>query len=49
MSLELMSHELEKEDMLLILHALDVAKDNPFKEWIVLPRETYVFLLLIYY
>ena len=44
-----MSHEHEEADMLLILHALDVAKDNPFKECIVLPRDTYVFLLLIYY
>ena len=31
------------------MHSLDVAKDSPFKECIVLSPDTDVFLLLIYY
>ena len=49
MLLELMNHDHEEVDMLLILHALDIAKGNPFKECIVLSPDTDVFLILIYY
>ena len=49
MSLELMNHDHEETDTLLVLYALDVAKDNPFKECIVLSTDTDVSLLLIYY
>ena len=38
-----------KKHTLLILYALDVAKDNLFKECIVLSPDANVFLLLIYY
>ena len=49
MSLELMNHNRKEADTLLILHALDVAKHNSFKECIVLSPNTDVFLLFIYY
>ena len=44
-----MNHDHEEADTLLILHALDVAKDDPFKECIVLSPDTDVFLLLVHY
>ena len=49
MSLELMNHDHEEADTLLILHALDVAKDNAFKGMYRPFADTDVFLLLIYY
>ena len=47
--LEIMNHDDEEADTVLILHALDVAKDNPYKEYFVLSTNTKVFLLLICY
>ena len=44
-----MNHDDEEADTVLILHALDVAKDNPYKEYFVLSTNTKVFLLLICY
>ena len=44
-----MNHDLEEADTLIILHALDVAKENPLKKCIVLSPDTDVFLLIIYY
>ena len=49
MSPELMSHDYEEADTFLILHALDVAKGNQYKECIALSSDTDIFLLLIYY
>ena len=49
MSQELMNHDCKEAYLLLILHALDVAKDNLFKECIILSPDTDLFLLLIYY
>ena len=49
MPLKFMNHDHEEADTLLRLHALVVAKDHPFKEWIILSSNTDVFTLLIYY
>ena len=46
---DLLSHNLEEADTLMILHSIDVAKRNPFQELIVSSPDTDVFLLLIYY
>ena len=46
---ELMCHDHEEADTLIILHALDVTKTNPFAECIVIASDTDVFLLLVYY
>ena len=35
----------KKHNLLLILHALDVAKDNPFKECIILSPDTDLFFI----
>ena len=40
MLLELMNHDHEEADTVLILHALDEVKDNQFKECIVLSPDT---------
>ena len=44
-----MNHDHDELGTLQILHALDVAKDNPFKECIAISPDTDVFLILIYY
>ena len=44
-----MNHDDEEVDTVLILHALDLTKDNPYKEYFVLSTNTNVFLLLICY
>ena len=43
MSLKLMTHHSEEAATLLILHALNAAKDNSYKEYIVLSFDTDVF------
>jgi len=40
---EIKNHDREEADTLLILHAIDVAKENPFKECIVLSPDTDIF------
>lgn len=45
----LLSHNHEEADTLLILHAIDVARSDPFQKLIVQSPDTDVFLLLIYY
>ena len=47
--IELMSHDHEEADTLLVLHAIDVAKRDLFTECYVFSPDTDVFLLLIYY
>ena len=49
LSEEIKNHDHEEADTLLILHAIDVAKENPFKECIVLSPDTDVFLLLVHF
>ena len=45
----LLSHNYEEADTLIILHAVDVAANDPFKELTIWSPDTDVFLLLIYY
>lgn len=46
---DLLTHNHEEADTLMILHSIDVAKRNPFQELTVCSPDTDVFLLLIYY
>ena len=46
---DICTHDHEEADTLLILHAIDVAKRNPFSECFVYSPDTDVFLLLLYY
>ena len=47
--IEMLQHDHEEADTLLILQAIDAAKTDPFRECIVYSPDTDVFLLLIYY
>ena len=44
-----MSHDHEEADTLLILHAIDVGKRNPFNQCIIHSPDTDVFLILLHY
>ena len=46
---ELQEHDHEEADTLLILHAVDTAKLNPFSKCVVYSPDTDVFLLLNYH
>ena len=46
---ELRSHDHEEADTLLLLHAIDVAQKDPFRECIMFSPDTDVFLLLLHY
>ena len=48
-STDLINHDHEDADTLLVLHAIDVAKTNPFNECVVVSPDTNVFLLLLHY
>ena len=48
-STDLINHDHEEADTLLVLHAIDVAKTNPFNECVVVSPDTDVFLLLLHY
>ena len=45
----LKSHDHEEADTLLVLHAIDVAKRDPFCKCVIFSPDTDVFLLLVYY
>ena len=49
LSADLRNHDHEEADTLLVLHAIDVAKTNPFNECVVVSPDTDVFLLLLHY
>ncbi|XP_066928999.1 uncharacterized protein [Clytia hemisphaerica] len=46
---DLMRHDHEEADTLIVLHALNVAKNDPFSDCVVVASDTDVFLLLIHY
>ena len=48
-NLDLANHDHEEADTLLVLHAIDVGKSNPFQECIVVSLDKDVFLLLVHY
>ena len=48
-SMELMKHGHEEADTLLVLHTIDVAKQDLFAECYVFSPDTDVFLLLIHF
>ena len=48
-STDLRNHDQEEADTLLVLHAFDVAKTDPFNECVVISPDTDVFFLLLHY
>ena len=48
-NLDLANHYHEEAETLLVLHAIDVEKSNPFQECIVVSPDTDIFLLLVHY
>ena len=46
---ELLTHDQEEADTLIVLHAVDTATTDPFQELTICSPDTDVFLLLIYY
>ena len=48
-NLDLANHDHEEANTLLVLHAINVGKSNPFQECIIVSPDTDVFLLLVHY
>ena len=46
---DLINHDHEEADTLLILHAINIAKEDPFTECVIYSPDTDVFLLLVHY